>query len=344
MARLLTYGFELGSMLEIVGASTGTPTFPTGRTTIGAATGKCIQVGSGSTMQMDFASGVTEFYLSVALSWNGNAGSSGMKFAFVDGSANNVLRLSYSPAGVFQLQVGGSGTTYSGTALMTAASTSTWRLFELHFKLASGTSGMIETRVDGVTDISQTAINTNPDSRTNITRISYATASAPVVMDDFVVNDTSGGSNNSWIGDKRLYLLTPDGNGSVNQWTNSAGTSTNNYTYVDEIPPNSDTDYVQSVTTGQVDAYSMSNLPTLSAGDTISAVFALAIAKRSNAGTAGNMRCNIKSSSTTDNGPSTNIPTAYGPVKGNLLTTDPATGIAWTSSGVNAIESQVEVL
>ena len=64
------------------------------------------------------------------------------------------------------------------------------------------------------------------------------------------------------LGNVRVAALFPNGNGATNQWLGSDGNSTDNYLLVDETTPNDDTDYTGTDTTGQIDLYELTNLPT----------------------------------------------------------------------------------
>ena len=91
-------------------------------------------------------------------------------------------------------------------------------------------------------------------------------------FDDIAVNDTTGGSQNSWCGSGKVIALYPNAAGDANAWLDTslgAGT-TNNYTLVDEIPPNN-TDYVQSGVLNSVDMYNVSPSG-IGSADTVSLV------------------------------------------------------------------------
>jgi hypothetical protein len=80
-------------------------------------------------------------------------------------------------------------------------------------------------------------------------------------FDDFYVTDSVGPAPyNDRLGDTHCINVIPANNGALSQWVNSAGTSVNNYSYVDEIPPNV-ADYVTSATIGDKDLYQVSVLP-----------------------------------------------------------------------------------
>jgi hypothetical protein len=106
---------------------------------------------------------------------------------------------------------------------------------------------------------------------------------------------------------------------------------------VDE-QPYSATDYVTG-STGQRDTYAMGDLP--ASPGTIFAAQTVAIAKKTDAG-ALSLKTAVRSGGTLYTGTATALGTADGTVR-TVRTTDPATGAAWTASGVNAAEAGAEV-
>jgi hypothetical protein len=86
----------------------------------------------------------------------------------------------------------------------------------------------------------------------------------PTSFDDFYVCDNTGTVNNTFLGDIKILVAAPNGEGRVNQFAVVGGTGPN-YTAVNEIPPASpapddDTSYVYSSTPGQIDAYALSSV------------------------------------------------------------------------------------
>lgn len=66
--------------------------------------------------------------------------------------------------------------------------------------------------------------------------------------------------NVSWCGEGFIRLLLPSASGTTSGLTNSAGTSVNNYTYVDDLETTAD--YVQGATAGLFDTYNFTDLDT----------------------------------------------------------------------------------
>ena len=85
------------------------------------------------------------------------------------------------------------------------------------------------------------------------------TATGTIDVDDWGVNDSSGSVQNSWLGRGNVIYLRPNAAGDNNGLLKNGGGAgdTNNYTLVDEAPPNDATDYVQGQTSGMTDMYNM---------------------------------------------------------------------------------------
>lgn len=122
---------------------------------------------------------------------------------------------------------------------------------QIRFHLAD--SGHIETRVEGLDDISYSG-DTKQGGATEITAIVLDWASGNLYkayIDDFAFG--TGG----WPGDIRFDALVPDGDDSVT-WTGSDGNQVDNYALIDEVGP-SDADYVRSTADAEQDKYDLAD-------------------------------------------------------------------------------------
>jgi hypothetical protein len=329
MARQWTNGAEEGDML--FWDSTATTTNQTGVARIG---GRAWSFGNNATSSKNLTSAVSEFYIRFAIYINGTGGT--QKFYWRSGSTE---------LGSIRFNSSLKADIYTGTATLqtsgtTVFLTAAWYVIEVHVKLADS-GGIIEFKIDGILQTSFSG-DTKPGSETTIDNIAFNDSGTNFYTDDMGLNDTTGGSDNSWLGDAHIYALTPNANGDSSQLVNSAGNSTNNYTYVDEVPSNSDTDYVESATSGNKDLYGLSDLPTLPSGSTIARVLAETRAREI---TAVGDSINIGVKSGTQESWSTNkvVGTSY-QRQWAEWTTDPNTGVGWTESGVNAMQAGVKIV
>lgn len=206
----------------------------------------------------------------------------------------------------------------------------------------SDTVGVVTIRVDGVTVLNLTGIDTkNGGTNTLFETVSFNATSGPpstdFSIDDFYLLNGAGSVNNTFRGDCSVLTRYPDGNGNYSQGTNSGGTSVNNYTYVDEPTPNT-TDYVSFPTTGNKDTYTVQDVP----AGTIYGVQQAMYAAKSDAGSRS-MR-NIQRIAGVDY---TGVDQALGvtptyAAKLDMIQVSPATGILWTAAEVNGAEFGTE--
>lgn len=123
--------------------------------------------------------------------------------------------------------------------------------------------------------------------RTNISWDNY------LYIDDFYLDSTTGESAPTAPPDYRFLPVLPNGNGYISQWVGNDGNSTDNYLLVDEVTPDGDTSYVESAVSGEIDSYTMTD-PTIPTGWEISAVIAMAVAKKLNAGGSLDLKLNTR--------------------------------------------------
>lgn len=158
------------------------------------------------------------------------------------------------------LSLRNSSNTSVGTTTQ-ALATGKWYRLEL-MDDATTNPGRIALRIDGVTVLAS-ANNVQGGWQRLRVGPNLPNNTGDMYMDDVAVNDSTGTDQNSWPGDGKLILLSPNAAGDSNQWSdtsNNAGT-TNNYTLVDEIPPNDVTDFVQTGTLNNTDWYGIASMP-----------------------------------------------------------------------------------
>ena len=205
-------------------------------------------------------------------------------------------------------------------------------------------SGVVIVRLNGATVLNLTSQDTRNagNASANLIRLgSNANFTATFDIDDYYVLDNAGSApNNTFLGDSKVITLRPNGTGAVNQWTPSAGTAANSYQLLDEATPNADTDYISSGTIGQKTTVAYEDLP--AASGALRFVQIATSGRKDDAGT--RTICHVTRSGGADNaGPNVNLPDAYA-FQTSIRETDPATGVAWTTGGVNAAEFGVEVV
>lgn len=234
-----------------------------------------------------------------------------------------------------------------GTTLATSAAEviqlNAWQYVEIYVKIADS-GGRATVKVDGVEVIDYTGDTKHNGTLDDIDLVcfgeiypgaNYGPRVTTLIDDVYICDNTGPAPYNNFLGDVRVQTLAPNGAGSSTQFTPSTGA---NYETVDEIPYSA-TDYVESNTPGHLDLYTVSDIPT---SNVVFAVNNNVIAKKTDAGLA-QLRSVIKSGSATATG-STVVLSTTDMALNDLRVTDPDTLSGWTPSGVNAIESGMEVV
>lgn len=211
----------------------------------------------------------------------------------------------------------------------TALSLNTW--YRIGFEAVSSASGAYALLINGSTELSGTGnlgtLNfgrlvlgkqTNRNSRT------YT-----AYFDDWFIDDTNTPPNGGTV------KLAVDSDGSTQQW--ASGTNSSNYLEVDEIPTDGDTTYVKSNgSANQTTLFNLASSASAGISGTINAVKAWGRIREDTSGTSSNI-LRIKSSSSTLDTSALNHTASYSS-KFLVASTDPATGAAWTTSGLDSLE------
>lgn len=130
-------------------------------------------------------------------------------------------------------------------------SPSTWRYVELKY---TPTTGVCEVRVDGNVVTSGTV-----PTAASISSITFDATPGSVycAVDDLYILDTTGTTNNTYLGDVRVQTLLPAADGTNLSMTPDSGTT--HYNRVNEASPDT-TSYVYSSSTGVKDSYKYQQL------------------------------------------------------------------------------------
>lgn len=235
------------------------------------------------------------------------------------------------------------GTT-SGTLLATSNTSlnaSVWYHIEMKVVI-NDTTGAATIKINGVTDSGLTLTNTDTRNggTTGLIDTIYITGGTQVsgqtYLDDFYVCDTSGSTNNDFLGDCRIDTLYPDGAGNYTEFTSSNGA---NYTAVNKTTP-ANTPYVYSSNSGFRDSYSFSNLVS-TGSDNVYAVQVNAYITKDDAGTREASTI-ARANSVDANGVSTGLSTSSFAFLSQVYETDPSAN-NWTQTSVNSAEFGVRV-
>lgn len=202
---------------------------------------------------------------------------------------------------------------------------------KIHFDAAVGT---VEVRVNGVTAITASGLDTSPTG--NLCQnvgpgyLASGDTGPYLYTKDHIIWDGSGALNNDFFGTCRVVDMTPDADISLN-WALTGGAS--GFSILDVAPPN-DANYIASASGVAAYVASLSDLPI-----DVTTVKALQTVYRSDKSDAGdgNVQASLISSGTTGDGtdrPQTTAFTFYS----DPYDADPHTSAGWTVAAANAVE------
>ena len=229
-----------------------------------------------------------------------------------------------------------------GSSAVGAVPMGTWCYIEVKV-VFHPTAGTVDIRVNGTSVLSLTAkdtVNNIGDNDCGTMNICTATSGSihDVYIDDLVIMDSTGSTNNAFLGDVKVVALLPNGNGNSSQMTGSDGNSTDNYLLVDDDPVVT-TDYVESSTVNDHDSYAMENLgftPTSVYGVQVSLV-----AQKDDTG-ARSMKPMLRTGSTDYYGTQVALSTSWAAIR-EIWDVNPNTTNAWTGTEIDGIEVGQEV-
>lgn len=227
---------------------------------------------------------------------------------------------------------GGNPAVYNaaGTLVVTGTSgaVSGWHYYELKI-FANGASGTCELHCDGILDIASTTGNFGS---TAIGALGlFISSVASIRVDDIYALDTSGSTNNDFLGDYRIQLMQPTGAGSHTEFTPSAGA---NWQNVDDVlDPDDDTTYNRDSTTpGDRDTFVTAGID----ASALPAAVQLNLYARKDATAARQLAGVVRQGGVDFDGTTQTLGSGYA-YTSQLYDTDP-TAAVWTAANVNADE------
>lgn len=146
----------------------------------------------------------------------------------------------------------------SNNVLIKVLTIGTWYYVELQITVGNAGVGVQKIWVDGVLIYDDQTRDYQGGAVTTTEMIIIACGSPSIEVDDIYVTNGAGAVNNSNLGDVRVSLARPNGNGSSSQGVGSDGNSVDNYLLVDEAQIAFDTvddDYVDLVNDNDKDLY-----------------------------------------------------------------------------------------
>ncbi|MEW6385900.1 MAG: hypothetical protein AB1491_00065 [Thermodesulfobacteriota bacterium] len=224
--------------------------------------------------------------------------------------------------------------TLRGTATVLATGSQTFGqndvvLIEARFK-PDNSAGVFQIKINGILDIDFSGDTTDgPTSIDNIRVYAYS-SSFYGNFDDVIIDDAG------FPGDTKIQALKPTAAGNSTQWDPSSGS---NWDCVDEVPA-SDTDYVSTNVSNEIDLYTFSDLS--GSIEEVKCVQVQARAVKEGAPTPQNLQLAVRSGGSNYFSGDKAVPATTPTALANIWATNPDTSAAWTPSEVNNAEFGVK--
>lgn len=341
MARLLSESFERGDLYQFDSA-TGNAQIKTVQSTYPVPNGiRYLELASSGNNVTKSVSG-TEFYIGFYVLFQVTTQAATF-FRWFNG-ATELGSIRTNALGQLEAYTGaGAGTLKAAGVTVLQAGNPTHTLYhiQVHVKLDDAV-GTIQVRLNDVSVPLEIDFNgdTKPGAETTITSFQWiaAVGAGFYYYDNIIINDTTTASDNTWPGIVKFDTMLTTGNGFYfGNWTKNSGSAAD-YTYVDDNPNDGDTTYLFTTVTNTYASFSMADQAL--ANVTYKALLTHAIARK-DGGTA-KLAVGIRDNDNNVNYVSglKDLGVSYGIVTERRLT-DPSTGIAWDSAGINATEALI---
>lgn len=258
-------------------------------------------------------------------------------FQFMDGT-NEQVSLRTDGSGL-NIQISRNGTTLATST--PALIPNSWCYVEFQVTIGSS-SGAYTLKVWGGaspgTWLTATGVNTQATANATTNGVCWINSNnSPYRLDDVYILNSSGTTNNTFIGESKISTFLPNGDGASSQWTPSTGTT--HYTLVDESDPNDDTDYNASLTSGQIDLYTY---PPATITGAVIGVQVVMTARKDDVG-ARQIAEQCRSGGTNYSGATKTLASTYSMYR-EIREVDPATSVAWTQTGLNAAQFGAKII
>jgi hypothetical protein len=242
----------------------------------------------------------------------------------INNSLTKIVSGSITSAGRFNV---------GGAAGIQPMFTNTWHFLEVYFKIA-GASSKIQTWLDGGPDIPLTTVNLGTVPITQVELNCDDHGGAEFDYDDLYLADPNGSLNNSRIGDVHIETLYPIGDGSHSDFVPNAGTT--HYTQVDDPNANdADTTYLSSNVVGAIDTWDYGNLAFVTGQ--IFAVQVNMLSRKDDSAFRQLAAVTRLGGSDYVSANAKTLPAVYSD-SSDILEINPATGVQWTTTDVNAAQ------
>lgn len=211
-----------------------------------------------------------------------------------------------------------------------------WNFVEMKYTIDA--SGSYEVRVNGVTVLSATGVDTDWTDEGEVSAHWFKACADSQQLDDIYICDDSGPELNDWLGHNyTVVALLPDGDTAQLDW--SVEPVGNHYQTIDDSVGNT-SDYVYDNVTSNTDLYDYDDMPV-----TPTSILVIDVWTQTALDIVGSesLISTCKSGTTNSDGsPETITETDY-TTRHRLISQDPDTAAAWTGSGLNAAQFGVKI-
>jgi len=354
MARLLTLGFELKSVtagIEFDSSNgTGTKSISTATKKSGAASLRVNPTSDywflGHQYRSNASTGkvFARFLLNIASL--PNTTTSIFAFAASTTGGNSGAQLRLTTSGSIELGYFNGSWNLIGTS-STTLSTNTFYRIEISYddSVANNTAILY---INGNQEVTGNGNDLAGNGCIQLGNI-FDAGTEDLYFDDIAVNDTNGSFQNNLPGDGNIILLSPSAAGDVNTFaTQTGGTAgaANNFTRVDELPPNDATDFNGSAILNQEDLFNVTDSG-IGASDRVNVVEVGLRFRNSTADTAATIKAEIEktgsgtktqSAGITPNSTTWKTNATAAPKNSPIITYQDPDGAAWTQTTLDSMQ------
>jgi hypothetical protein len=247
------------------------------------------------------------------------------------GTASNANAIRIVPNGNFGFSVfaGTGSSTPLGSSVNGLISTGSFFWLEARVTSGAGTTGAVEVRLNGVQIINLTGLSLTENWITaTIGSDNYALQPA-ARFDDWVVWDTAGSVNNSFLGDTFVLVAAPNADGTPSDWVQDSGA--NRFSRISETTP-ADASFITGNAVGDVNVFGHVAL-TLPTGS----VAAVATQVRAFKTDAGSSSIQIGVTNNSQHSMSAELALATGAVvRSHIANLNPDGNVPWTQAAAQA--------
>lgn len=323
---------------DIFDQTSGSLTISSGSARFSSTNGKGTSLGTSAWFRTNFPLNPGPTFLPMfSASFPNLSGNANQAIMTVEDSGTTQISLAFDALGRLQFYRGNPTTNAIGpNSGAYVLQPGVYHRYEVKFKIDNG-AGTVELRIDGnatpviiASGLITRATANNFFNSIRLGDVSGANWNGSLWSDVIFLDDT-GGSLNTFLGDRKLLTAMPASAGDFTQFT-PHGAATN-WQSTNEIPPNGDTSYVDDGTIGDRDDYGVQALAFSGNAD-----FAVVYSRiRKDDVNPHTIQQNVRSSGVDAFSADISVPSSY-IYAFTVFENDPNTGVHFTQAGQNAMQ------